>query len=323
MPFEPAREVAPGVLLIDTGYVRPHLAACYLVRGGQSAAVVETGNAQTVPRILAAMEAAGVARDALSHVIVTHVHLDHAGGAGALMRELPRARLVVHPRGARHMVDPTKLWAGTVTVYGAEATQRLYGDPIPVPADRVVEAPDGHRIDLGGRPLRFVDAPGHAKHHFVVVDEAIRGLFTGDTFGLSYRETDAAGRAFFFPSSTPIQFDPPALHATLDRLMAERPERVFMTHYGAVAGDLSAHAAALHRGIDEFVRIGQAAPPGPGRHAALKDGLTRYLLAGLRAHGAPTTEAEALEVYENDLELNAQGLASWLDAGLIAKTPRG
>jgi glyoxylase-like metal-dependent hydrolase (beta-lactamase superfamily II) len=314
MSHEPAREVAPGVHLIETGYVRPFVAACYLVRGRDGAAVVETGNAGTVPRILAALDQLGLPRSAVSHVVVTHVHLDHAGGAGALMRELPGATLVAHPRGARHLVDPAKLWAGTVAVYGAEATQRLYGDPVPIPAARVVEAPDGHAVDLGGRRLRFLDAPGHARHHLVVLDEATRGFFTGDAFGLSYRETDGAAGPFFFPTTTPVQFDPEALHATIDRMLAERPERVYLTHYGLVQGDLARHAAALHRGIDEHVRVARAAPAGPGRHAAIKAGLAASLLAGLAAHGAPVTAEWALDKFDNDLELNAQGLEVWLDA---------
>jgi len=313
MSFEPAREVAPGVHLIETGYVRPGIAACYLVRGRDGAAVVETGNAAAVPRILAALDQVGLPRGAVSHVVVTHVHLDHAGGAGALLRELPGATLVAHPRGARHLVDPAKLWAGTVGVYGAEATQRLYGDPIPIPAARVVEAPDGFSIDLGQRPLRFLDAPGHARHHLVVLDEATRGFFTGDAFGISYRETDAPRGPFFFPTTTPVQFDPPALHATIDRMLAERPERVYLTHYGMVRGGLDRHGAALHHAVDEFVRIARAAPSGPGRHAAIQAGMTALLLDGLAAHGAATTPEWALEKFDNDLELNTAGLEVWLD----------
>jgi glyoxylase-like metal-dependent hydrolase (beta-lactamase superfamily II) len=231
------------------------------------------------------------------------------------MRTLPRATLVAHPRGARHLIDPTKLWAGTVLVYGEAATRALYGEPIPVPAERVVEAPDGYSLDLGGRPLRFLDAPGHARHHFVVLDEATRGFFTGDSFGLSYRETDGGPNGpFFFISTTPVQFDPSALHATLDRILAERPERVYLVHFGLVEGNLAAHAAALHRGIDDHVRAARAAPSGPGRHEAIKAGLKAQLLAGLADHGVPLPTARALEVFENDLELNAQGLGVWLDA---------
>jgi glyoxylase-like metal-dependent hydrolase (beta-lactamase superfamily II) len=314
MPFEPAREVAPGVFLVDTGYMRPHLAACYVVRGRDASAIVETGHAATVPRLLAALQQLGIARQAVRHVIVTHVHLDHAGGAGALMGQLPEATLVAHPRGARHLVDPAKLWAGTVGVYGEAATKALYGDPIPVAAERVVEAPDGFSVDLGERRLRFLDAPGHARHHFVVFDEASRGFFTGDSFGLSYRETDGGPNGpFFCISTTPVQFDPAALHATIDRMLAEQPRRVYLTHYGCVEGQIAAHGAELHRSIDEHVRVARAAPPGPDRHQAIKAGLTAQLLANLSRQGVPLPQAQALEVFANDLELNSQGLGVWLD----------
>lgn len=313
MTSPPAHDVAPGVTLVDTGYLRPRLAAAYLVRGRRAAAVVETGNAAAVPRILAAIDAAGIPREEVRHVVVTHVHLDHAGGAGALMQALPNATLVAHPRGARHLVDPAKLWAGTVAVYGAEATQRLYGDPIPIPAARVVEAPDGFALDLGARPLRLLDAPGHAKHHLVVLDEVTRGFFTGDAFGLSYRQDDTARGPFFFPTTTPVQLDPPALLATQARMLAERPERLYLTHFGCVTGRVAEHAATLRQGLEAFVRIAEGAPAGPGRHAAIKQGLADLLLGGLAAHGGPRSRAEALDWFDNDLDLNAQGLEVWLD----------
>jgi glyoxylase-like metal-dependent hydrolase (beta-lactamase superfamily II) len=307
------REVAPGVVLVDTGYVRPNLAAAYVVRGTRSAAVVETGSASSVPRILEALAASGLAPADVSHVIVTHVHLDHAGGAGTLMRALPSARLVAHPRGARHLVDPSKLVAGTIEVYGEEGFRKLYGEIAPIAAERVIEAADGFALDLGERPLRVLDAPGHARHHFVVHDEATRGFFTGDAFGISYRETDTAKGPFLFPTTTPVQLDPPALHATIDRMLAERPERMYLTHFGMIAGDVAAFGAALHRAVDEHVRRARAAPPGPGRHEAIRAALEAQLLEGLAAHGARIPREEALAIFGGDLELNAQGLGVWLD----------
>jgi glyoxylase-like metal-dependent hydrolase (beta-lactamase superfamily II) len=324
------REVAPGVILVDTGYVSPDRAAAWIVRGKTSAAVVETGHGAAVPRLLATLAAHGIRRDEVSHVVVTHVHLDHAGGAGALMRELPRATLVVHPRGARHLVDPSKLAAATVEVYGEEAFRTLYGELVPVPVERVLEAPDGHVLDLGDRPLRIVEALGHAKHHFVVLDVATRGFFTGDAFGLSYplpspasrgegsagtsRETDGAAGPFMFPTTTPTQLDPPAYHRSLERMLAERPQRMYLTHFGMVEGDIAACAAALRRGLDEHVRRALAAPAGPGRHAALRQSLEVQLLEALALHGATLPRADAVRIFADDLDLNTQGLEVWLDA---------
>jgi glyoxylase-like metal-dependent hydrolase (beta-lactamase superfamily II) len=317
-PFH--REVAPGVVLVDTGYVTPDRAAAWIVRGASSAAVVETGHGAAVPRILAALAAHGIAREDVSHVVVTHVHLDHAGGAGALLRELPRATVVVHPRGARHLVDPSKLAAATAGVYGAEAFRRLYGELVPVPAARVVEAPDGHVVELGARPLRLLEALGHARHHLVVFDAATRGFFTGDAFGLSYPLArlapggDGGAGPFMFPTTTPTQLDPAAYHRTLDRMLAEGPERMYLTHFGVVEGDVAACAAALRRGLDEHVRRALAAPVGPGRHAALRASLEDQLVRDLARHGARLSRADAVRVFGEDLDLNAQGLECWLDA---------
>ncbi len=318
MTPDPAREIAPGVTLVDTGYVRPGVAASYVVRGDRSAAIVETASAPCVPRILAGLAAAGVSLDDVSHVVVTHVHLDHAGGAGALLRALPRAKLVVHPRGARHLVDPAKLVAGTMEVYGEAAFRRLYGEIVPAPAERVIEAPDGFELDLGHRPLRALDAPGHARHHFVLHDPATRGFFTGDAFGLSYRETDSPSGPLVFPTTTPVQFDPAALHATIDRMLAERPERMYLTHFGMLAGELPSLAAALHRGIDAHVRRARAAPPGPGRQEAIRAGLEAELLEEAARQRVTAPREEVLRVFREDLELNAQGLGVWLDASAAA-----
>ena len=314
MSENPVREVAPGVFLLDAGYLRPNLVACYLVRGGSSCAVVETGHAAAVPRILAALQQLGIAREAVSHVVVTHVHLDHAGGAGALLRELPQAILLAHPRGARHMIDPARLWAGTVQVYGAEPTRRLYGEPVAISAERVKEAPDGFSFELGQRRLTCLDAPGHARHHLVVHDEATRGFFAGDCLGLSYRELDTAAGPFFFPTTTPVQFDPVALHATIDKILGHRPERAYLTHFGMVQGDLARHAATLHQEIDAFVRCAQSAPAGEGRHQALKAALAEDLLVRLAGHGTGRSRAELLSMFDGDLELDAAGLEVWLDS---------
>ena len=313
--MQPPREVAPGVVLVDTGYVGPGIAAAWIVKGGGKAAVVETGTARSVPLLLAALEAHGVARADVSHVVVTHVHLDHAAGAGALLAELPAARLVVHPRGARHMVDPSKLLAGAAEVYGGmEAIHRLYGAVVGAPAERVDEGVDGTVLDVGGRRLALLDAPGHARHHFVVHDPATAGFFTGDAFGISYRELDDASGPFLFPTTTPVQFDPPALRATVERMLALRPERMYLTHYGMLEGRIPEAAAALLAAVDGHVAAARAAPAGPGRQAAIREGLTAQLLALLSRRGFAGTREEALRLFEADLDLNSQGLAFWMES---------
>ena len=215
-----SEDLGHGISAIDTGYVRPRFDASHLVVENGRAAFVDVGTTHSAPGLLTALEAQGLPPGAVDYVIVTHVHLDHAGGAGEMMRRLPQARLVVHPRGAWHMVDPSKLWAGASAVFGKEFVLRSYGAPVPVDASRVVEATDGFTLELGGRPLRFLDTPGHARHHFCVWDETSRSMFTGDTFGLSYRELASARGAFVLPTTTPVQFEPEALLASIDRLVA-------------------------------------------------------------------------------------------------------
>ena len=170
--------------------------------------------------------------------------LDHAGGAGAMMRAFPNVRLVVHPRGARHMIDPSRLMQGTIGVYGAEATRRLYGEVLPVDAKRVTEAPHGMRILLAGRELLCLDTPGHARHHIAIVDRRSGHIFSGDTFGISYRQTDTDGRQFIFLTATPVQFDPEPMHASIDLLASYRPEAVYLTHFSQIR-DVAAKVPAL------------------------------------------------------------------------------
>ena len=181
-----------GIHAIDTGYVRPGFDAAYLVVEAGRGAFIDCATNHSVPVLLAALAQAGLAPADVDWLVLTHVHLDHAGGAGALMRHLPNARLVAHPRAAPHMVDPARLAAGATAVYGEAEFARHYGELVPVPSGRVVVAADGHEVDLAGRALRCIDTPGHARHHQCVWDARSRSWFTGDTFGLSYRELDGA-----------------------------------------------------------------------------------------------------------------------------------
>ena len=302
-----------GVHVVDTGFQRPRFDAAYLLVDSGRAAFVDTGTRHGVPRLLAALADAGVDRDAVDYVLLTHVHLDHAGGAGVLMQSLPQARLVVHPRGARHMIDPRALYEGARQVYGDVEMERSYGRLVGVPAERVVQTHDGMTLAVGGRELRFLDTPGHARHHNCIWDEAGRGVFTGDTFGLSYAEFDVAGRPWPLPTTTPVQFDPEALKASIRRILALQPERVYLTHYGPVA-DVQRLGGLLLSQIDAMVGLARGVPDDGDRQAALKAGLAGLYLRSLREHGCLLPDAEVLDLLALDIELNAQGLGIWLDA---------
>ncbi|MFZ2268780.1 MAG: MBL fold metallo-hydrolase [Azonexus sp.] len=308
------RDYGNGIIAFDAGYVRPVLAAIHLVIEEGRVAFIDTGSNDSQPNALAALEKLGLNADAVEYVILTHIHLDHAGGAGSMMAAFPNARLVVHPRGARHMAEPSKLVAGVTAVYGAEYVQRVYGEILPIAPERIIEAPDGLVLSLAGRELRCLETAGHARHHICVVDGKTGGIFTGDMFGLSYRELDVDGRQFIFPTTTPTQFEPEEMRQSILRLLDLAPEAMYLTHYGQV-GDVQRQGSELLRHLDQLVALALAGKSAGGeRHARLKVAMTAYLLAQIRAHGCQLPESVLLDLWETDLELNAQGLEVWLDS---------
>ncbi|HEU4591883.1 MAG TPA: MBL fold metallo-hydrolase [Steroidobacteraceae bacterium] len=299
---------ADGITAVDTEYVRPQMDASHIVTAGSRAAIVDTGPNTAVPLILAALGELGVERDAVEYLFLTHVHLDHAGGAGALMQALPRATAVLHPRGAPHMIDPGMLIAGTRAVYGEEAYARLYGEILPIARERIAIAQDGQRFDLGERTFECVHTPGHALHHQAIVDHGAVSIFTGDTFGLSYREFDTAQGPWIMPTTTPTQFDPGQLKASIVRLMQFRPRRLYLTHFSEV-GQCARLANDMYEAIDDFVRMARGAGLDEAR---LRFELRDWAHAGLRDHGC-TMSIDAIDsILNKDYELNAAGLAVWL-----------
>lgn len=302
-----------GIHAIDSGFTRPLLDAVHVIEHEGRAALVDSAVNASVPRILDTLAAMGIARDAVDFVVLTHVHLDHAGGAGLLMRELPNARLTVHPRGARHMIDPAKLTVATHAVYGEAKARAMYGDILPVPQARVVETPDGTTLSLAGRELLFLDTPGHARHHVCIRDGLTGHFFTGDTFGFLWRELDAHGRRHAFPTLTPSQLEPEALHRSIDRIMSHGPAAVYGTHFGH-AGDTPRLAADLHRLIDAQVEVAlRAQDAGAARKTRIMEGIAAVVEDEARRQDWPLQGQAALEFFAADIELNAQGLEVWLD----------
>ena len=303
-----------GIHTIDTGYLRPRFDAAYLVVENGRGAFIDCGTNHSVPVLLAALAQAGLTPAEVDWLIATHAHLDHAGGAGTLMQHLPNARLVAHPRAAPHLIDPARLTAGAIGVYGEEVFAQHYGQLLPVPAQRVVVAEDGHVVDLAGRPLRCIDTPGHARHHLCVWDARSASWFTGDTFGLSYRELDSANGPFILPTSSPVQFEPEALQGSIARMLAQAPQAMYLTHIGRVE-DVVRLAAELHEQVDAMVSLAQACDGLADRHRALVAALSGYYLERAQAHGCALDDAAVLQLLEMDIELNAQGLEIWLDRG--------
>ncbi len=301
-----------GIAVIDTGFVRERFDASYLIVENGRGAFVDTGTNHAVSRLLAALQQQGLGRDAVDWVILTHVHLDHAGGAGLLLQQLPHARLAVHARGARHMVDPTALMKGVRAVYGDEVAARDYGELVPVAADRVVVTGDGFSLEVGGRKFLCADTPGHAMHHQSIWDAASRGWFTGDTFGLAYPDLATPLGAHVVPSTTPVQFDPDALRNSVNRLLTADPQFLYPTHFGAVT-DAQRLAGQLLAQADAMVEVAMQLANVPDRHRRLKAAFEEIYLTELHRCGSVLSDATARALLATDIELNAQGIGVWLD----------
>jgi glyoxylase-like metal-dependent hydrolase (beta-lactamase superfamily II) len=311
-----------GIHAFDTGYLRPQLAAVHLIVHNRRAAFIDTGTYATLPRALAMLDSLGLTPEAVDYVMLTHIHLDHAGGAGVMMGAFPNAQLVVHPRGARHMSEPSKLMAGVEAVYGKERTRQLYGELQPIAAERIIEAHDHTTLHLGDRALLCLDTPGHARHHIAIFDTQSKGVFTGDTFGIAYRELSVGGRPFLFPTTTPSQFDPAALRSSIERILALQPEAAYLTHFGLLP-EPQRHAATLMQRLDAFVSIAEDAARKVGAdntaadeladelQALIAPPLRTFLIAEARAHDVSLDDDELDTLLDMDIDLNAQGLALW------------
>jgi glyoxylase-like metal-dependent hydrolase (beta-lactamase superfamily II) len=314
------RDFGNGIVAFDSGYVRPLLAAIHLIVENNRVAFIDTGTNEALPNALAALKKIGVDVTAVDYVILTHIHLDHAGGAGAMMQTFPNAKLVVHPRGVRHMAEPSKLIAGVSAVYGSKYVERVYGEIVPVSAERIITAVDGHVVTLAGRRLICLDTPGHARHHICIIDDRTGGIFTGDTFGLSYRELDIDGRQFVFPTTTPSQFDPESMRQSMARLLDLSPPAMYLTHYGQLY-DVAQRGLDLRRRLDALVELALAErAAGDARHGRIKNAMTKYLLSEIRDYGCSLPEKTLLSIWETDLELNSQGLVHWLESDVQVKS---
>ena len=300
-----------GIFAFDAGCMRPLVTAIHLIESEGRVAFVDTANFEIMPQALAALDVRGLGPQAVDYVILTHLHLDHAGGAGAMMEAFPNARLVVHPRGARHMIDPTRLMAGVEGVYGRERARRLYGRLLPIAAGRIIEAHDNTLLRLGSRELLCIDSPGHARHHIAIVDRQTSGIFTGDTFGISYREMDVDGKPLIFPSSSPTQFDSDEMRRSIERILAFDPEAVYLTHFSRLVPPAELGRTVL-RLLDAYVAIALAASADDEKTARIRAGLSSLLLREAHGHGCRLSDEEILDLWRLDLELNAQGLAIWL-----------
>jgi glyoxylase-like metal-dependent hydrolase (beta-lactamase superfamily II) len=298
--------VADGIRAIDTGMAgQRELNAVYLIAGDEPC-LVESGPGADGPAVLAALRTMGIGRSDLAHIVVTHIHVDHAGGAGALLDEFPNARVWVHERGAPHLIDPTRLIASTERTYGEARMRAFYGDTLACPAERIVTVTDGDRIPLGRRALDVVHTPGHASHHVALHDSASGAMFTGEAIGSHLPWADC-----YRPALPPPEVDVDGAIGSIDRMRARRPTALLTSHFGPVADP----DEGFRRGTDrirawsETVRTHlERSPDAP------TDELERELVVQARAE----YEADSGQPFDpgrydaiGSIRMNAEGLARY------------
>jgi glyoxylase-like metal-dependent hydrolase (beta-lactamase superfamily II) len=262
---------------------------------GDNPVLVETGSQTSVPVVLDSLAALGVGPDDLAGIVVTHIHLDHAGGVGDLARAFPKATVYVHPVGARHLVDPTRLVASAARVFG-ETLDSLYGRLDPTPVERIRALDDGEEIDLGrGRMLTAVHSPGHASHHLALHDSGSGVLFAGDAAGVRLPDIGVLR-----PATPPPEFDLDLAIASLRLFAGRRPSAVALAHFGVLEGDPAEVLGEAEDVLREWAAVAEAA-------WNRGDDVAGALAA---AFGADPSETMAIL---NGVHSNAAGLRRWLD----------
>lgn len=271
--------------------------------------IVETGPSPSIKHVKEGLKGLGFSLDQVKYIIVTHIHLDHAGGAGLLVEECPNATVVVHPRGERHLANPKKLAAGARAVYG-DSFSELFDPIIPVADDRLLVKGEGDTLQIGPEcTLEFLDTPGHAKHHFSIYDPVSKGMFTGDTVGIRYEQLIHEGVNLFLPSTSPNQFDPNAMQAAIDRMIEMKLERIYYGHFGMTENTDRA-LKQVSEWLDVFMEEGeQIVAEGKGY-----DELAKALLGRVRHHlrefGIPD-DHEAYIVINLDMQVSALGMIDY------------
>ncbi len=300
------------IYAVDALYNQPLLASIHLIKSNDRIAIVDTGTSHSVDEVNKALQNLGLNFDNVEFIILTHIHLDHAGGAGQLMQLCKNAHLIVHPKGARHMAEPQKLIDGTIAVYGEDKFKKLYGEILPIDKHRIIEPKDGETINFSGRELTFIDTPGHANHHHCIIDKQTNSVFTGDTLGVGYRALRDDDNVFLLASSTPVQFNPVALHQSINKVMSYKPEWLYLTHYSAVKPN-EQMIANLHEQIDDFVVLTEmCANQNEDEFTRdLEQKMLDYCLHKCQNMLPNLSEDLIRKWTEFDAKLNVQGLVFW------------
>ena len=304
-------EIANNIVVIDTHFHRDRFCASHLIRENGKAAFIDVGSAVSIPYLLRALDKLNLHTSDVRYIMLTHIHLDHAGGAGILMEHCPNAHLWVHSKGLRHMVNPEKLISASKSVYGETRFSQMYGHIPTIPSEKVSPMKDGMIIDFEGRELHVMDTPGHAQHHCCIRDPKSNGIFVGDTMGMAYPELQVTGHPpFQIPITSPAAFDPHALEKSINRLQSMNPSLYYIAHFGPIPAH-SESVQSLQSLIRQHLEIGRVMDDDTNYATIVPQLRDLYYQAYCSQPGRIMDQEQFNHVLEFDLDLNAQGLAVW------------
>ncbi len=314
-------KISDGIYLIDTEYLdRKGYAASYIIIDNNEVAIIETNTNFAIPKILKGLQLLNIDKKQVKHIILTHIHLDHAGGAGLLMNKLPNAKLILHQRGERHMISPEKLIESVKYVYGEDEYKKMYGDILPIEKDKIYAVSEDENFYLGKRELYIFESLGHAKHHISIFDKKTKTLFTGDSFGIGYKNFKFDDEQIVFPSSSPTQFDPEKAIATINKSIELEPDNICLTHFGTIK-NINSVAEQLKSWIHFLTKEGTQLYNSGLRENQLSEQLEKLIYSRfeniIREHrltGLTEIEKALLEI---DFKLNSQGVALYIKQNQI------
>ena len=296
------------IIPVDCNYVETEFATSYLLVKGKRGFFVECNTNYAIPYLVKAAAREGLSPDQIEGLAITHVHLDHAGGAGLFLKEFPQAKLYAHPRAARHAIDPSKLVLSATAVYGEAFMQKLYGTILPCAPDRVVVLEDGASIPFAGGQLMTKHTRGHANHHLVVIEPETKTLFSGDSFGVSYPKINIKHHGVILASTSPTDFDGAAAIETVNWIAKQDLNQIGLTHFGFIQKkDIPEMAEHLRQELQFSTALVHQIMQNKLSEEQVTGQLTDWTVNYFKSLNVDLDAAD-LKHLELDLKVNAQGL---------------
>ena len=305
------KEVAPNVYCVDVHYPTASRTCVYLIQQNNKFLMIDCGTALSVHYIEKTLQELNASLADLEIILLTHVHLDHSSGSGTIMQKNDSVKLWAHPRGSRHLIDPSRLLKAAFDVY-QKPIKEMVGEVIPCPASRVFKAEDKQIIDFYGKKLQIIFSPGHAKHHFSVFDLEQKIYFAGDNAGASYRQWDSNGDVFGFPPTSANQFDPQAWYDSLQDIKKLNPSKICLTHFGELT-QVESLVLQLEKWLEKCVAIAEKNKAKTDRANKIFNDLQDEIASELMARKPSWKKEDIADWMAGDVHIATVGLDVWLN----------